>query len=133
MLNGSLKILEWLADWLRPPVGAEIVEFLFDNVRNEPGDLVVFISPYPRRYYSELMLTNRTHHVVYVRSIVLSGHHRKLRKEAALWEPLRLEPREPKKKTVIFPLNDGEEPVTGRFEIEVIPSIGRTSTRSVIL
>ncbi len=133
MWNFFLKILEWLADWLRPPLGVEIVEFCFDNVRNEPGDSIVVITPYPRRYDSELVITNRTHKVVYVKSIVLSGHHGKLRKEAALWEPLRLEPSEPKKEIVIFPLNDGEEPVTGRFEIEVIPSIDRRSTRSVIL
>lgn len=133
MWNFILKILEWLAGWLRPPLGVEIVEFSFDNVRNEPGDSVVVISPYPRRYYSELVFTNRSHKVVYVKSIVLSGHHGKPRKEAALWEPLRLEPGEPKKETVIFPINDGENPVTGRFEIEVIPSIGRKSVRSVIL
>ena len=133
MWNFFLKILEWLADWLRPPLGVEIVEFSFSNVRNEPGDSIVIITPYPRRYDSELVITNRTHKVVYVKSIVLSGHHGKLRKEADLGNPLRLEPGEPKKETVIFPLYDGEEPVTGRFEIEVIPSIGRTSTRSVIL
>lgn len=127
MLDVILKILVWLTDWLRPPVRVQIVKFYFDQVRNEPGDSLVVITPYPRRYYSELVLTNRTHNVVYVKSIVLSGYHGKLRKEAAQWEPLRLEPGEPKKETVIFPINDGEEPVTGLFEIEVIPSIGRKS------
>ncbi len=133
MWNFISNIVVWLIGWLRPPLGVEIVEFSFGNVQNEPGDSIVVITPYPRRYDSELVITNRTHKVVYIKSIVLSGHHGKLRKEAALWEPLRLEPSEPKKEIVIFPLNDGEEPVTGRFEIEVIPSIGRKSARSVIL
>ena len=133
MWNFISNIVVWLADWLRPPLGVEIVEFCFDNVRSGPDDSIFVITPYPRRYYSELVLTNRTNKVVYVKSIVLSGHHGKLRKEADLWNPLRLESGEPKKEIVIFPLDDGEEPVTGCFEIEVIPSIGRKSARSVIL
>jgi len=120
--------LGWLIAWLRPPIGFEIVEFYPQDLRNK-----FIISAYPRRYYAKLAVTNRTHKVVYVKSIVLSGPHGKLRKEATLREPLRLEPGEPKEEPVIFPFNDGEVPVTGRFEIEVIPSIGRKAVRSVIL
>jgi hypothetical protein len=128
------KILEWLISWLRPPVDVEVLDFCFQDLRNRPDDSLVVITPYPRRYRGELALTNRSDRVAYIKSIALTGGGGSVRKEAQLHEALRLDSHEIKQHVASFPLNDDEEPVkAGQFRIEVAPTVGRKTIKSINL
>lgn len=127
------KILEWLISWLSPPLHVEVAGFSFDEIRNRPGDPVVVITAFPRCYTAQLSLTNRSNRLVFVKSVVLKGPDAKLSKKAVIGRPLRLEPHEPKDIDVMFPLEDDEKPMSGQFEIEVTPSVGRKTVKPVRL
>jgi hypothetical protein len=128
-----LKLSESFLSWLRPPLALEVGGFYFQDVRSEPGNSLVSVTPYPRRYIGELSLTNRADKVVFVKSVVLTRCGGRVSKKAEMREPLRLESHEPKKYDVTFPLDDNEAAVRGQFKIEVIPSVGRKSVRGVNL
>ena len=118
----------------RPPLDVEVLDFCFQDLRNRPDDSMVVITPYPRRYRAELALTNRSGKVVYVKSIVLTGGRGSVRKEAELHGGLPLDSHEIKQHVATFPLNDDEEPAkAGQFRIEVTPSVGRKTTKSINL
>lgn len=128
-----LKLFEFFLGWLRPPLALEVDGFDFQDVRSRPGDSLIVVTPHPRFYLGELNLTNRSDKVVYIKSVVLTGCSGKVSKKAHLPEPLRLEPHEPKKYDVTFPLEDNEEPMSGQFKIEITPSVGRRSVGFVNL
>ena len=54
-------------------------------------------------------------------------------KEADLPNSLRLQCHELKRHDLVFPLNDNEDPRSGQFKIEIVPSVGRKSAKSVKL
>ncbi len=129
-----LKMLAWLPSLItkiKPPLNVDVLSLSFEDLGNKPGDPVVLITAWPRRYRAELTLTNRSDKVVYVKSIVLTIGHEKTRKKAESQDILRFEPHEPKEHVVIFPLNDDEEPIkAGQFQIEVTPTVGRKTVTS---
>ncbi len=127
------KTIEWLVSWLKPPLEMEISAFSFDDVRNKPGDPVVFITAYPRRYLARLVLTNQSGRTTYLKCVALATVRGHGPKEGMFHGPLRFESHEFKRLEVIFPLDDDEEPTTGEFEIEVTPSVGRKSVERITL
>ena len=128
-----LKLWGFLVRGLRSPLVLEVDRFYFQDVSARPGDSILVVTPHPRRYHLEMTLTNRSGEVVYIRSIVLKCCGGKVRKEADLPNPLRLQSRELKKHHLVFPLNDNEDPRSGQFKIEIVPSVGRKSAKSVKL
>ena len=127
------KLWEFLLANLWPPLVLEVERFYFQDVSARPNDIVVVCSSHPRRYYAKLSLTNRTGKPAYVKSIALRAWAGKVRKEAHLPNPLRLESNEFKKHDVVFPLGENEKPMTGEFNIEITPSVGRKSVKRVSL
>jgi len=132
-----LKILEWvpgLLSWVKAPLQVQVVNFSVQDLRQtNPWDPVVVVTPHPRRYLASLVLTNRTGRTVYVKSIGLASHRRNVYKEGIFREPLQLESHEFKRLDVIFLFGDEEEPATGQFEIEIVPSVARKSIKRVTL
>lgn len=129
MLDLVCKVIGWLVPglvrkWARP-LTVVVWYCAYEDMRNRPDDPFVLITPWPRRYRARLSLTNRTDRVVYIQTITLAIEGGKEHEEAS---SLRLEPGEPKKHDVVFPLAEKEEPVkAGRLIIGVTPSVGRTT------
>jgi hypothetical protein len=122
-----LKIAEWLGTLVRSPLGLEVRSFAKDEIRNRPEDSVVVIEPYPRRYVAELGLTNRSGRTVYVKTLELRAPSGRLYKDPDE-RPIKIEPGEPKNHNAVFPLDDGEQFVTGNFEIIVAPAVGKKAS-----
>jgi len=128
------QLCEWVIWRLWPPVVVEVSAYSVHELRNKPGDILVVISPHPRRYSAKLTLTNRSGRTAYVKSIKLTRHPGGICKEAPLRDPIRLEPHEPKPEAVIFPIDENEEPIpAGEFRIEVTPSVGKAASVRVRL
>ena len=119
-----MKVAVWLGELARPPISLEVRSFSMDEIKNSPGDSLVIVDPYPRRYFAELRLTNRSGKTVYVRTIELRGPHGKLYRDPGE-RAMKIEPGELKHYDAIFPLDEGEQPVTGNFAIVVRPAVGR--------
>jgi hypothetical protein len=127
-----LRVAEWLGTLARSPLSLEVRSLSMDEIKNRQGDSLVIISPYPRRYYAELSLTNRSGKTVYVKTIELRGPYGKLYRDPDQ-QPMKIEPGELKHYDAIFPLDDGEQPVTGNFAIVVRPAVGRKANRRAVL
>jgi hypothetical protein len=127
-----LKVAVWLGELARPPISLEVRSFSMEEIKNRPGESLVIIDAYPRRYFAELSLTNRSRKTVYVKTIELRGPYGKLYRDPE--EPaMKIEPGELKHYDAIFPLDDGEQPVTGNFVIVVRPAVGRKANCRTVL
>ena len=126
------KLLPALArKWLRH-LHVEVSHLSYEDMRSRPGDAFIVATPWPRRYRVRMRVKNRTREVAFVERVTLTGPNPAGPKQPTSWEPLRLEPGEPKEVDVCFALDEIENPPqTGEFTIEVAPSIGRT-TRLVV-
>lgn len=105
------------------------VEYLtFDDAQSSPvgtaNEILGFITTAPRRYFLEVVLTNRTASTVYIRSVRLLLKGKVY--ESDLRQPLKLGAKEPVRQTLIFPLENGDDPIReGDYILQVIPSVGR--------
>jgi len=126
------KLLPALArKWLRP-LHVEVSHLSYEDMRTRPGDPFVILSPWPKRYRVRMRVKNRTREVAFVERVTLTGPSPAGPKQPTSWDPLRLEPGQPKEVEAFFALDQDENPPqTGEFTIEVAPSIGRT-TRLVV-
>ena len=129
MWNAVLKLFEWLAAliWrVRPALRVEVRLFLCEDERDEPDHLIAVITAWPRRYCAHLTLTNWTDNVVYIKNISVTINGDTTYESVQGKEFLRLEPREPKQRDVVFPIEHDEAALeAGRFQIDVVPSVGR--------
>jgi len=122
------KLLPALARKWSRPLHVEVSHLSYEDMRSRPGDPFVILSPWPRRYRVRMRVKNRTRDVVFVERLTLTGPSPAGPKQPTLWEPLRLEPGQPKEVEACFSLDANESPPqTGEFTIEVAPSIGRTT------
>ena len=130
MLEIILKILEGIkALWSAtvPPIAIEIHRLSFNEIRNDPTDVLVVIAPHPRRFFCELSMTNRKPSAIYVREIRLQVGNLKI-PESHDTRNLRLEPSERKTISIVFPVDVALTPVnTFSFLLTVIPTVGRQS------
>jgi hypothetical protein len=127
-----LRVAVWLGELARSPLSLEVRSFSMDEIKNSPGDSLAIIDPYPRRYFAELSLTNRSSKAVYVKTIDLRGPYGKLYRDPDQ-RAMKIEPGELKHYDAIFPLDDGEQPVTGNFVIVVRPAVGRKANCRTVL
>lgn len=132
-MTGSIP--EWIdlagkaRDKLRPPFKADVSYLRYDQTDNPPRSPVIFISPHPWRYFMTLDLVNVSSEVAFVKAITLSidgGDPI----QADLNKPIRLEPKEPWSDNIIFPLPTKGGIEEGKFTLEVVPSVGKTTVVS---
>ena len=121
VVNGVVNAIEFVANWARPPLRIEVLSFSFQDLTGAG-----VVTSYPRRYLVGLKLTNRSTRVVYIETIVAAIRGDTTPLKAALGEPLRLLPGEPREERVVFPLTEGEAPMgEGSFRLDVRPTVGK--------
>ena len=109
---------------IRPPISAKVTYLRYDEVDNPPGSSLAVLKPYPWRYSATVELVNVSREPAYVKSIALSIDGGATI-QSDLDKPLRLEPREPLTKDIIFPMSARGGIDQGAFGLEAVPSIGR--------
>lgn len=110
-----------LAD--RTKIRISLKRLEYDLIRNEPDSEVVFISPYPSRYYAEVGFSHRGKATT-IRNLTLVID-RKLRLEAAGFSPLKLEHGDYHELIVIFPVEESATVGEGNFEIQALDPFGK--------
>ncbi len=107
----------------RPPLSVEVSSFSYEELLNRPGDSLVIITPHPRRYNSEIAITNSSKHPISIKSISIKVGQRTFRQEPGA-EVIRIEPHDYKQVDLMFPVEDGGAAASGDFELVVLPAIG---------
>lgn len=76
------------------------------------------------------MLTNQRQHPVYISKIVLRlAAHKEYSQQGDAGEIIKLEPFEPKPRSLLLLVDGDEKPVSsGEYELQVHPSVGRMKT-----
>lgn len=110
-----------------PPIKAEVTYLTYEETRNNPSSSVVVVSAHPERYFARIELTNASPAAAFVKLMTLSlnGGKRVVWSESA---PMRFEAGEPRTEDIIFPVSRDHEQINeGEFELEIIPSLGRST------
>lgn len=134
MIDLLSKIIEWIFSLLKgkvvSPLNVNVTYLNYEEINNNPYDSVVFITLYPTRYFATLQLTNNDNSDVYIKGITL------ILNEIAKYEteekmPIHLKPRQFIESNIIFPANKNRQVIkSGRFRIEINPSVGRKAVTS---
>lgn len=95
----------------------------YDLIRNDPDSEVVFISPYPSRYYAEVEFSHRGKSTT-IRNLTLIID-RRLKLEAAGFSPLKLEHGDYHEKILSFPVEENLAVEEGTFEIQAVDAFDK--------
>jgi len=114
-------LLSKLAD--RTKVRISVKRLEYNLIRNDPDSEVVFISPYPSRYYAEVGFSHRGKATT-IRNLTLIIDGR-LRLKAAGFSPLRLEHGDYCEKVIVFPVEESLAVRKGTFEIQTLDPFGK--------
>ncbi|HQA59179.1 MAG TPA: hypothetical protein PK033_15065 [Acetivibrio sp.] len=119
------KVIEELHKCLiRSKLHIEVTYFRYSLIKNEPGSIFVYITPYPSRYIVALSLSNigeKTTTIKQISAII----NKELELDCPVFKPIRLEPGDFKKSNLIFPIEEQKAITEGTFEIVVIDVYGR--------
>lgn len=124
-LDHLIKWSTQIIRFLRAPLTAEVSYFRYEEQRSSPGDMLVVISAWPRRYHAEFFVTNRADRTVFIKSVTatIDGEFTFSSTET---EVIRLDSHEVKKLSVIFSTDKAQHPrEAGEFRIDIFPSVGR--------
>lgn len=107
----------------RPVVRIRVKRLQYDLIRNDPDSEVVFISPYPSRYYAEVEFSHRGKSTT-IRNLTLIID-RRLKLEAAGFSPLKLEHGDYYEKILSFPVEENLAVEEGTFEIQAVDAFDK--------
>ena len=136
VVTGAVELLRdagSLRSLVMSPLRVDVLDFYFDEVRNKPDDVLVVITPHPRCYRAELHITNRTGKTAFVRSVRLRHEDGRVYEAADLPDPWGIQPRQPARRDVVFPLNSDEEAAAGQFRLITTPTVGRKAIKRLTL
>jgi hypothetical protein len=132
MIDLLCKIIEWIFSWLKGRVASPLklnVTYLDYEEINNGYDSIVFITPYPTRYFATLQLTNNGNSDLYIKGITLIINEIE-KHETEEKMPIHLQPRQFIECNIIFPTKKHTQAVkSGRFRIEITPAVGRKAIK----
>jgi hypothetical protein len=106
-----------------PRILVDVRAFYYQGVTNTPNDPIKVATPHPRRYLTELGLTNQSDRPIFIRDITATvGSQTYERSEGA--QVIRIEPGEYKGIDESFPVNGTSAPQSGEFELQIWPAVG---------
>ena len=107
----------------RPKVSIEANEFHYDCLNDNNDSSIVVITPYPSRYYANLVFSNVGRRLTTIKQItvLINGE---LKLPPSTFEPIRLEPGESCEEFVTFPVPESSALTQGTFEIKVVDAFG---------
>ena len=114
VVNIFLSMYSRWAD--RSVVRIRVKRLEYDLIRNDPDSELVFISPYPSRYYAEVEFSHRGKTTT-IRNLTLTIDDR-LSLKAAGFNPLKLEHGDYHEKILSFPVEENLAVKEGTFEIQ---------------
>ncbi len=123
--NVFLNIYSKWAD--RPVVSVKVKRLEYDLIRNDPDSSLVFISPYPSRYYAEVEFSHRGKATTIKDITLIIDNNLKI--EASGFSPLKLEHGDYNKKTLSFPVKEDLAVKEGTFEIRAIDAFDKVFHR----
>lgn len=110
--------------WSDRPVVSVIVKRLkYELVINDPDSAVVFITPYPSRYYAEIEFSHRGKATT-IKELKLIIDN-KLKIEATGFIPLKLEHGDYHEKVLTFPVTEEFVVKEGAFEIQAVDGFNK--------
>jgi hypothetical protein len=108
------------------PLSAEVQSFYYQDVTADAQGPPV-ITPYPRRYLTELALTNHSDRPVYVKRIAIKIGSRTYGRAPGA-DVIRLESGEYRELDESFPVEDNVAAESGEFALEITPAVGDSMT-----
>jgi len=92
-------------------------------IRNDPYDIVVFINPYPSRYYAEVEFSHRGKAITIKELKLIIDNNLKL--DAPEFSPLKLEHGDYHETIMIFPVQENQAIKEGTFEIRAVDGFNK--------
>ena len=88
----------------------------YDLILNDPDSNVVFVDPYPSRYYARLGISHSGKPTTIKSLVLVIG--RELELEAKHFDPLKFEHGDYREMVVVFPVNENMAVREGSFELQ---------------
>lgn len=133
MIDLLWKFIEWCFSWVTgkiiSPLKIDVTNLYPQDLLNGSVGSLLIISPYPYRYFATLQLTNNQDLDTYVKEIKLIINETEY--EAKEKMPILLKPHQFAEYNIIFPIaEDIQVVMSGKFRIEITPSVGRKAVTS---
>lgn len=129
VLDFLLKLAARLFWWVIPTLDVEVLYFRYESLRG--GDTFVVVTPWYERYHAKLALTNKSDRAVFIKTFSATIDEVNTYPHADAEITIRLDSHERRVLDVIFPVSESDEPKdTGKFEIIVVPTVGRKTAFS---
>lgn len=125
LLGIAQNLLSRLAD--KTVVRLSVRELEYDFIRNDPGDILVVITPNPSRYYARVGFSHRGKPTT-IRDLTLSIDGR-LNLKAEGFNGLRLEHGDYREETLVFPVEKSNAVDSGWYEIKAIATFDKVIAR----
>lgn len=110
-----------LADRTRIKITVKHLEY--DLIKNEPDSSVVFIDPYPSRYYARLGISHSGKPTTIKSLVLVIGGELKL--EVRHFEPMKLEHGDYREVVVVFSVKEDIAVTGGSFELQAIDTFDK--------
>jgi hypothetical protein len=129
VLDFLLKLAARLIWWIIPTLDVEVLYFRYESLRSD--DVFVVLSPWHDRYHARLALTNKSDRPVFIKTFSTTIDEMNTYPHADTENTIRLDSHERRVLDVVFPVSQSDKPKdAGKFEITVVPTVGRKKALS---
>mgnify|MGYP001594609736 CR=1 FL=1 len=129
VLDFLLKLVAWFIWRIIPTLDVEVLYFQYESPGSDDGFL--FRLQRHSQYGAKLALTNKSDRAVFIKTFSVTIDEMNTYPHADAEITIRLDSHERRVLDVTFPVSESDEPKdAGKFEITVVPTVGRKKTFS---